>query len=70
MYLSRTALLVRDGEVDLSGADAFLLDNILKQCDGLEVEVLGDKKASKSFEVVLRACSDVQLRGFLHRLML
>lgn len=70
MYLSRTALLLRSGEVDLQGADAFLLDAVLRATDGLEVELLSDKRASKAFEPVLRACDAHHVQTFLHRLML
>lgn len=55
--------------MDLEGADSFLVDNILKQCDGLEVQVLGDKKASKALEPVLRVCTPLQVRGLLHRVL-
>ena len=70
MYLSRTALLIRNGEVDVADTESFLLDNVFREMDGLEEAVMSDKKASKCFETVCNVATRVQLRGFLHRLCL
>ena len=70
LYLSRTALLIRDGQVDVEGAESFVLDNVFRETDGLEVDMLRDKKASKCLETVVGVASPLQLRALLHRLVL
>ncbi len=69
MYLSRTALLLRKGEVDLAN-EPFLLDNVFRETDGLEREIACDKAASKWMETIVKHANQAQLRGLLHRLSL
>ena len=68
MYLSRTALLIRDGQVDVSEAEGFLLDNVYRELDGLEVDVIKEKRPSKCFETICNVSTQLHLRGFLHRI--
>ena len=69
MYLSRTALLLRKGEVDLTN-EPFLLDNVYRETDGVEKDIACDKAASKWLETIVKHSGQAQLRGLLHRLAL
>jgi hypothetical protein len=69
MYLSRAALLIRKGEVDLAN-EPFLLDNVYKEMDGLEKEISCEKSTSKWLETIVKNSNQAHLRGFLHRLAL
>jgi hypothetical protein len=55
--------------VDLE-AESFLLDNVFREVDGLEVEIISEKKASKCFETIVNVSNQLHLRGFIHRLCL
>lgn len=47
-----------------------MLDNFFKEIDGYEVEVLNDKRATKSLECVIRVSKVNHLTGFLNALFL
>ena len=68
-YLSRTAILIRNGEIDVVG-ESFLLENVLKEIEGHEIEVMSDKKISKCLETVLNVTPFYLLRLFFHKLCL